>query len=112
MNTYSLSSTSRRWWWPSAVAGAVASAAVGTLFASAASTAVPARPSYDGRQLSTVDSSQCTFDARYLPRSPDAVEGWYRSCLTHGPRPTVVHRTDPNFMPWPDKPIPHVILVR
>ncbi len=24
----------------------------------------------------------CEFDPRYLPRTPDAVEAWYRSCRT------------------------------
>ena len=24
----------------------------------------------------------CLFDPRYLPRTPDSVEGWYRSCLS------------------------------
>ena len=28
-----------------------------------------------------VDQQLCAFDPRYLPRTPDAVEGWYRGCL-------------------------------
>lgn len=46
MNRYSLDSESRRWWWPSAAAGAVGTAAVTALFVLPASQvgAVPAAP--------------------------------------------------------------------
>lgn len=30
---------------------------------------------------STLSSRACDFDPQYLPRTPDAVEGWYASCL-------------------------------
>ena len=29
----------------------------------------------------------CRLDPRYLPHTPDAVEGWYRSCLDRRPAP-------------------------
>ena len=29
----------------------------------------------------------CRLDPRYLPHTPDAVEGWYRSCLDRRPPP-------------------------
>ena len=29
----------------------------------------------------TLSSRACDFDPQYLPRTPDAVEGWYVSCL-------------------------------
>lgn len=28
----------------------------------------------------TLASRACDFDPQYLPRTPDAVEGWYASC--------------------------------
>ena len=46
MNRYSLASDSRRWWWPSASAGAIGLAAVTTLFVLPVSsvTAAPTSP--------------------------------------------------------------------
>jgi hypothetical protein len=34
------------------------------------------------RDTSQDPARECVYDERFLPRTPDAIEGWYRSCLT------------------------------
>lgn len=55
MNRYSLKSDSNRWWWPSAAAGALATACVAAILAlPAAGDAIPATPDGGGGRLSPI----------------------------------------------------------
>ena len=66
MNRYSLDSDSRRWWWPSATAGALGTAAVTALFVLPASHvgAAPAAPAPTGTTTS-VDRPCFIFQAHW-----------------------------------------------
>jgi hypothetical protein len=40
-------------------------------------------PSQDRWRLVGVGDGECGFDQRYLPRTADAIEGWYHNCASH-----------------------------
>lgn len=85
MNSYSLSADSRRWWWPSAVAGTAASAAVAAILVLPG--AVQAVPD----TVSPVDAERSgyvgeTFDHQcFLRRSNwnEALDGPQPLCSSH-----------------------------
>jgi hypothetical protein len=48
--------------------------------------------------LHLAPSGECSFDPRYLPHTPDAVEGWYASCSA-GAAADGRCRLDPRYLP-------------
>ncbi|MBJ7356482.1 hypothetical protein [Nocardioides sp.] len=61
---------------PSHLTGSLATIALVAVFASGQ----PAGAAPDRAPVDPASAAQCSWTVDQLPRTPDAVEGWYRSC--------------------------------
>lgn len=91
MNSYSLTSDSRRWWWPSAAAGAVGAAGIAAILVLPAAVqavpepVAPAEPAHSV-VVGEVRDRQCFL---LQPRWNVALDGFQPRCggtVTHTPR--------------------------
>lgn len=103
MNSYSLTSDSRRWWWPSALAGTASTAAIAAILVLPGvvqAVPEPLSPAEPARQVFLVDTydSQC-----FLLRSPwnVALDGFQPRCpgVTTAPAPAGVRRPGLRYLP-------------
>jgi len=84
-----------------AAAGVVALTTLLLGVSAGASTDAPPSPGVAPSTETAVVTSdgECRFDARYLPHTPDAVEGWYASCAATRADSDGGCRFDPRYLP-------------
>ena len=86
MNSYSLSADSRRWWWPSAVAGTAGSAAIAAILVLPGAVQAVPEPVTPGAPVGSVVIGDTTYDRQcFLLRSPwnEALDGFQPRCPSH-----------------------------